>query len=137
MVNSMAKKKVAPPPDSEEDDIPEGKSDEEGDEVIDLYEEEDNLEEDLDYDLSHVQDEMLVDETEDEEFGYEVSEVEKMVRKMKCEPCPGSDSKPECKVRDDFGCPPGKGEDLEKKRKVWEKRRKASRKIEKEEDLEE
>jgi hypothetical protein len=94
--------------DEDVEDIPEGKTDEEGDEVIDLYDEKDNLEEDLDYDLSQIEDEMLADETEDEEFGYEVSEVEKMLRKMKCEPCPGSDSKPECKVRDDFGCPPGK-----------------------------
>jgi len=132
----MAKKKVAPP-NPEEDDIPEGKADEEGDEVIDLYDEEDELAEDLEYDLNQIQDEMLADETEDEELGYEVSDVEKMLRKMKCEPCAGSDSKPDCKVRDDFGCPPGKGEDLEKKKKMWEKRRKASRKIEKEEDQEE
>ena len=118
----MAKKKVDPP-NPEEDDIPEGKADEEGDEVIDLYEEEDNLEEDLEYDLNQVKDEMLADETEDEEFGYEVSDVEKMLREMKCAPCPGSKSKPDCKVRDEFGCPPEKAE-----RKVWtdaERRRKA------------
>jgi hypothetical protein len=105
----MAKKKVKQPePEPEDDDVPEGKVDEDGDEIIDLYDEKDNLEEDLDYDLNEIEDEMLTDETEDEEFGYEVSDVEAMLRKMKCEPCPGSDSKPECKVRDDFGCPPGK-----------------------------
>ncbi len=107
------KKKVTVEP--EEDEIPEGKADEDGDEVIDLYDEKDNLEEDVDFDLSKIEDDMLTDETEDEEFGYEVNEVEAMLRKMKCEPCPGSDSKPECKVRDDFGCPPGK----ESKKKPW------------------
>ncbi|MFX0058186.1 MAG: hypothetical protein ACFE8J_07790, partial [Candidatus Heimdallarchaeota archaeon] len=63
---------------------------------------------DLDYDLSEIEDEMLEDETEEEEFGYEVNEVEAMLRKIKCAPCPGSSSKRECKVRDDFGCPPDK-----------------------------
>ncbi|MGV9173637.1 MAG: hypothetical protein ACOC44_04045 [Promethearchaeia archaeon] len=92
------------------DEVPEGKKDEEGEEIIDLYEEEDNLDEDMEIDLSEIDDEMLADETEDEEFGYEVSEVEKMMRKIKCEKCPGSSSKPDCKVRDDFGCPPDKAE---------------------------
>ena len=110
----MAKKK-ATPIEVDADDIPDGKVDEEGEEIIDLYDESDNLDEDLDYDLSQIQDEMLVDETEDEEFGYEVDDVVKMLRKLRCEPCPGSDSKPECKVRDDFGCPPGK----ESKKKPW------------------
>jgi len=103
----MAKKKK-PVIESEEDDVPEGKMDEYGDEVIDLYDESDNLEEDLDYDLNEIEDEMLADETEDESFGYEVNEVEAMLRKIKCDPCPGSSSKRECKVRDDFGCPPDK-----------------------------
>ena len=100
------KKKVSPEP--EEDDVPTGKVDEDGDEILDLYDEKDNLEEDLDYDLSNIDDEMLADETEDEEFGYEVSEVEALMRKVKCAPCPGSSSKIVCKVRDDFGCPPDK-----------------------------
>lgn len=103
----MAKKKK-PAIDAEDDDVPEGKMDEDGDEIIDLYDETDNLEEDLDYDLNQIEDEMLEDETEDESFGYEVSEVEIMLRKIKCDPCPGSSSKRECKVRDDFGCPPDK-----------------------------
>ena len=110
----MAKKKKIPV-ETENDEIPSGKIDEDGDEILDLYDEKDDLTEDLIYDLSEIEDEMLVDETEDEEFGYEVNEVEKMMRKIKCEPCPGSDSKPECKVRDDFGCPPGK----ESKKKPW------------------
>ncbi len=109
----MAKKK--PTKVTENDDVPEGKADEDGDEIIDLYDEKDDLTDDIIYDLSEIEDEMLADETEDEEFGYEVSEVEKMMRKIKCEPCPGSDSKPDCKVRDDFGCPPGK----ESKKKPW------------------
>ena len=103
----MAKKKVSRA-ESENDDVPEGKVDEEGDQVIDLYDEKDNLEEDLEYDLNQIEDEMLTDETEEEEFGQEIDEVEKMVRMVKCEPCSGSSSKTECKVRDDFGCPPDK-----------------------------
>ncbi|TFG16847.1 MAG: hypothetical protein EU531_05180 [Promethearchaeota archaeon] len=103
----MAKKKKLQT-EPEEDDIPTGKVDEEGDEILDLYDEKDNLDDDLDYDLSSIDDEMLADETEDEEFGYEISEVEALMRKVKCAPCPGSSSKPNCKVRDDFGCPPDK-----------------------------
>lgn len=103
----MAKKKeVIEQP--EYDEIPEGKSDEDGDEIIDLYDEKDNLEEDLEYDLSQIKDEMLADESEDEELGYEVNEVEAMLRRIKCEPCSGSSSKSECKIRNDFGCPPDK-----------------------------
>ncbi|MFX1259007.1 MAG: hypothetical protein ACFFAN_14205 [Promethearchaeota archaeon] len=102
----MAKKKNIPEPEVEE--VPKGKVDEEGDEIIDLYDEKDNLEEDIDYDLSKIKDDMLADETEDEEFGYEISEVEALMRKVKCAPCPGSSSKRDCKVRDDFGCPPDK-----------------------------
>ena len=105
----MAKKKKVVVADEEDlEDVPEGKMDEDGDEIIDLYDEKDNLEEDIDYDLSEIEDEMLEDETEDESFGYEISEVESMLRKIRCEPCPGSSSKRQCKVRDDFGCPPDK-----------------------------
>lgn len=111
----MADKNKEPIDDEEEDELPEGKVDEEGDEVIDLYDEKDNLEEDLEYDLNKVQDDMLQDESESEEIGYDVSDIEKMLRKLDCEPCTGSDSKRNCKVRDDFGCPPGK----EAKKKPW------------------
>ncbi|MFW9827804.1 MAG: hypothetical protein ACFFEY_09440, partial [Candidatus Thorarchaeota archaeon] len=97
-----------PPPEDEELEVPTGKVDEDGEEVLDLDDWKDNLEEDLDYDLSKIEDEMLEDETEDESFGYEVDEVEALLRKVKCTPCPGSSSKRECKVRDDFGCPPDK-----------------------------
>ena len=51
---------------------------------------------------------MLEDETEEESFGIEIDEVETLMRKVKCTPCSGSSSKRECKVRDDFGCPPDK-----------------------------
>ena len=68
----MAKKKKAPV-EPEHDEIPDGKQDEDGDELIDLYDEADNLEEDLDYDLSQIEDDMLADESEDEEFaGFEL-----------------------------------------------------------------
>ncbi|MHA1669430.1 MAG: hypothetical protein ACTSV5_02505 [Promethearchaeota archaeon] len=103
----MAKKKIKPT-EPEEDDVPAGTSDEDGDEIIDLYDEKDNLDEDLIYDLNEIEDDMLADETEDEEFGYEISEVEALLRKAKCASCAGSSSKRQCKVRDDFGCPPDK-----------------------------
>ncbi len=103
----MAKKKIIPV-ESEIDEVPEGKVDDDGDEIIDLYSEKDDLEEDLEYNLSQIEDEMLADESEEEGSGQEIDEVEKMVRKVKCEPCPGSSSKHECKVRDDFECPPDK-----------------------------
>lgn len=100
----MAKKKnvsVEPEP----DDIPEGKADEDGDEIIDLYDEDDDLEEDLDYDLSEIDDEMLADETEEEELGLEIDDVVKMLRSVKCKPCPGLKSVPGCKIAKDHGCP--------------------------------
>jgi hypothetical protein len=103
----MAKKKNVPI-NPDDDNIPIGQVDEDGDEILDLYDEKDNLEEDLDYDLSQIDDDMLADETEDESFGIEIDEVEALMRKVKCTPCPGSSSKRECKVRDDFGCPPDK-----------------------------
>ena len=103
----MAKKKKKPT-EEKVDDVPKGKVDEEGDEILNLFEEEDNLEDDLDYNLEEIEDEMLADESDEEEFGPEIDEVEKLMRKVKCEPCPGSSSKRQCKVRDDFGCPPDK-----------------------------
>ena len=104
----MAKKKKVPVDPDDDDYVPDGKVDEDGDEILDLYDEKDNLEEDLDYDLSQIKDDMLADETEDESFGIEIDEVEALMLKVKCAPCPGSSSKRECKVRDDFGCPPDK-----------------------------
>lgn len=100
----MAKKKSVP---SEEEDleIPDGKKDEDGDEVIDLDDWKDNLEEDIDYDLSKIEDDMLADEDEDEEFGMEVDDVVKLLRDVKCKPCPGLKSKPDCKIAHDYGCP--------------------------------
>lgn len=106
----MAKKKDKVVKDPDDDDIPEGKVDEEGDELLDLYEEKDDLTDDIEYDLNKIEDEMLADETEEEEVGIEISEVEKMLRNIKCKPCPGSKDVPVCKVRDDFGCPPDKAE---------------------------
>ncbi len=106
----MAKKKAEPPkePDEKELEVPDGKADEEGDEVIDLDEWEDDLENDIEYDLSKIDDEMLADESEDEEVGPERDEVIELLRKVKCSPCPGSSSKKSCPVRKDYGCPPDK-----------------------------
>ncbi|MFW9894262.1 MAG: hypothetical protein ACFFD7_00495 [Candidatus Thorarchaeota archaeon] len=103
----MAKKK-SPPVDEDDYEIPSGKVDEDGDELIDLEDWKDNLDDDIEYDLDKIEDDMLVDETEDESFGYEISEIETLMRKAKCAPCKGSSTKRECKVRDDFGCPPDK-----------------------------
>jgi len=100
----VAKKKNVPV-EPEPDDIPEGKADEEGDEVIDLYDEDDDLEEDIDYDLTQIKDDMLADETEEEELGMEVDDVVKMLRGVKCKPCPGLKSVPGCKIAKDHGCP--------------------------------
>ena len=102
----MAKKKKGPEP--EEDVVPDGKVDEVGDEIIDLYEEKDDLTDDIIYDLDKIKDDMLADETEDEELGLEVDEVVKMLRSVKCAPCPGSSSKIDCQIRHDHGCPPDK-----------------------------
>ena len=103
----MAKKKSTS---VEEDDleIPKGKMDEDGYEVIDLEDWKDNLEDDIDYDLDKIKDDMLEDETEEESVGYDIDEVEALMREVKCAPCKGSSSKRDCKVRDDFGCPPDK-----------------------------
>ena len=124
----MAKKKnIAPDPDS--DFIPEGSLDEDGDEILDLYSEKDDLTDDIEYDLSKIEDDMLADEDEDEEFGPEIDEVILLLRRVKCEPCPGSKSKAECQVRHDYGCPPDKAEifvpktDAERKRKATGKRK--------------
>ena len=100
----MAKKKNVPV-EPELDDIPDGKKDDDGDDLIDLYDEADNLEEDIDYDLSQIKDDMLADETEDEEFGMEIDDVVKLLRAVKCKPCPGLKSVPGCKIAHDHGCP--------------------------------
>ena len=88
----MAKKKAAPPL-PEDDEIPEGKVDEDGDEILDLDDERDNLDDDLDYDINNIEDDMLADEDEDEEFGPEIDEVVAMLRVVKCGPCKGSNTK--------------------------------------------
>ena len=100
----MAKKKKLKD-ESEVEDVPVGNVDEDGDELIDLYDEEDNLEDDINYDLSEIKDDMLADETEEEELGLEVDEVVQMLRKVKCDPCPGLKSKPGCQIAHDHGCP--------------------------------
>ena len=100
----MAKKKKLED-ETKVEDVPVGNVDEDGDELIDLYDEEDNLEDDIDYNLSEIKDDMLADETEEEELGLEVEEVVQMLRKVKCDPCPGLKSKPGCQIAHDHGCP--------------------------------
>ena len=100
----IAKKKSASI-DEKGDEIPKGKIDEDGDEIIDLEDWEDDLTDDIDYDLSKIKDDMLGDETEEEEVGMDVDDVVKMLRDVKCKPCPGLKSKPDCKIAHDYGCP--------------------------------
>ena len=50
-------------------------------------------------------DDMIEEETEEEEFGMEVDDVVKMLRDVKCKQCPGLKSKPDCKIAHDYGCP--------------------------------
>jgi len=100
----MAKKKKVPE-ETKVEDVPIGKVDDDGDEILDLYDEEDDLEEDIDYNLSEIKDDMLTDETEDEELGLEIDDVVKMLRGVKCDPCPGLRSKPGCQIAHDHGCP--------------------------------
>ncbi|GAH48950.1 unnamed protein product, partial [marine sediment metagenome] len=88
-----------------EDELPKGKVDEDGDEILDLEDWKDDLTDDVDYDLSKIKDDMLEDETEEEELGLEVDDVVKMLRDVKCKPCPGLRSKPDCKIAHDHGCP--------------------------------
>ena len=99
----MAKKKSVS---SKEEDLelPDGKNDEDGDKVIDLDDWNDNLEEDVVYEIPD-DDEMIAEETEDEELGMEVDDVVKMLRDVKCKPCPGLKSIPDCKIAHDHGCP--------------------------------
>ncbi|MFX1327151.1 MAG: hypothetical protein ACFE91_03280 [Promethearchaeota archaeon] len=101
----MAKKKKVPIEEEEDYEVPNGKLDEEGEEVLDLSDWKDDLDEDVEYDLSKIEDNMLEDETEDEEFGMEVDDVIKMLRNVKCNPCPGLKSKPGCQIAHDYGCP--------------------------------
>lgn len=99
----MAKKKSASDKEDEYQ-VPTGKVDEDGDEILNLTDWKDNLDEDVIYEIPD-DDEMIAEETEDEEFGMEVDEVEKMLRDVKCKPCPGLKSKPDCKIAHDYGCP--------------------------------
>jgi len=125
----MAKKKNTPT-DPDSDIIPEGNVDDDGDEILDLYSERDDLTDDVIYDLSKVEDDMLADEDEEEEFGPEIDEVILLLRGVKCAPCPGSKQVAECQVRHDYGCPPDKAEkfvpktDAERKKKATGKRSK-------------
>jgi hypothetical protein len=100
----MAKKK-------EEDEVPEGIKDEDGDEVINLYNEHDDLDEEVEgEDIYEIEDEMLADTTEEEEWGPERDEKIQMLRDIYCSSCKGSSTKKRCNVRDDFGCPPDKAD---------------------------
>ncbi len=100
----MAKKKSVPV-DEDGEELPKGKVDEDGDEILDLEDWKDDLTDDIDYDLSKIKDDMLEDETEEEEVGMEIDDVVKMLRDVKCKPCPGLKSKPGCKIAHDHGCP--------------------------------
>ncbi|TXT58774.1 MAG: hypothetical protein BAJALOKI1v1_1550003 [Promethearchaeota archaeon] len=98
----MAKKQ------QKDDEIPEGTVDEDGDELINLDDWEDDLEEPSGDNIYEIEDEMLADTTEEEEWGPDRDEKNQMLRDIYCDPCKGSSTKANCKVRDDIGCPPDK-----------------------------
>jgi hypothetical protein len=93
------------PKKSEKDEVPEGVLDEDGDEIIDLSEGEEEI---IEEDIYEIEDDMLADPADEEDFGRSRSEVEIMLRDLECANCEGSSTKRKCKVRDDFGCPPDK-----------------------------
>ncbi|TFG01083.1 MAG: hypothetical protein EU541_00395 [Promethearchaeota archaeon] len=94
------------PKKTEKDEIPEGIVDEDGDEIIELGEdEEDDI---IDEDIYEIEDEMLAEPADEDDFGRSRSEVEIMLRDVECAKCEGSSTRKNCKVRDDFGCPPDK-----------------------------
>ncbi len=89
------------------------KKEEEGDDIpdkdeINLKDWDDDLEEDTYEDLSKIEDKMLADESDKERAGRSLSEIEKMLKDTVCPNCSGSSSKRNCKIRDDYGCPPNK-----------------------------
>lgn len=90
----------------ENDEVPEGIIDEDGDEILDLSEEDDDAI--IEEDIYEIEDEMLGDSTDEDDFGRTKSEVEIMLRDVECSTCKGSSTRKKCKVRDDFGCPPDK-----------------------------
>jgi len=94
----MAKKKQIKK-EEERDDLP----DEEEINLEDWEDEEEQYE-----DLSQIEDEMLADESDKEKSGRSANDIEKMLRDTVCANCSGSSSKRNCKIRDDYGCPPNK-----------------------------
>ena len=96
----MGKKKTAKKEENF-DDIPDQ-------EEIDLEYWDDDLEEESYENLSKIEDKMLADETDKERAGRSISEIEKMLKETVCVNCLGSSSKRNCKIGDDYGCPPDK-----------------------------
>ncbi len=93
---------------TENNEAPEGTIDEDGDELIDLNEGSDD--DDIDEDIYEIEDEMLGEPADENDFGRTRSDVEIMLRDVECASCKGSSTRPNCKVRDDFGCPPDKAD---------------------------
>jgi hypothetical protein len=75
---------------------------------INLEDWDDDLEAEQYEDLTKIEDDMLADESDKERSGRSASEIENMLRDTICVNCPGSSSKRDCKIRDDYGCPPDK-----------------------------
>ena len=74
-------------------------------------EDDEEIEEDgpefVEEDLDELDDDMLVGEDEGVKKRT-MDEVETMLRSVECSSCEGSSSKDNCRVRDDYGCPPDK-----------------------------
>ena len=74
-------------------------------------EEEDLLLDDDDEEEEEEEDEEVIfkpEELEEDKEERSGNEVLDMLREMECADCEGSHTKPGCKVRKDYGCPPGK-----------------------------
>ena len=74
-------------------------------------EDDEEIEEDgpefVEEDLDELDDDMLAGEDEGAKKRT-MDEVESMLRDVECSSCEGSSSKDNCRVRDDYGCPPDK-----------------------------
>jgi hypothetical protein len=91
-----APRKVKKPVDEEEDD----------DEELIIGDDEEEDDDEDDEDLDEIEDEMLA---EDEDGpGRSPDQIRDMMWEIDCPPCDGH--KPNCQVKRDFGCPPGKGD---------------------------
>ncbi len=61
----------------------------------------------IEEDLDEMDDDMLAGEDEGAQK-RSIDEIEQMLRDVECSSCEGNSSKDNCKVREQYGCPPDK-----------------------------